>query len=790
MNLDEKSLFDGSILLIDEKEFEKAESELNSIISSNKNSEEVTDYACYLIGYIHTCWDNKNKNQYLAKRMLLTCIESSFPIPQAYSLYADQEEDKNNAINYLKSGLSKFPKSSSIYLGLLKYCKKDEEITYINEIATKNILSVSLLKKVIEALIPIADWEKAEIFLEKLLKRTDIPDHERMYYEMLYSFSLVTQDKNIEKAKDTFLRIIENDLSNSLKYSPYMGYIWCCSKMNFCEEIVKYFDKIPFSNGLEDLFDGPCCIICIEFKNIYERIFREVSIIMKNDKQRMLRLAALEAYYLYLPSESYDICRHSKKHLTALKRYFKTDAKNLEIACAIFNMQKQYHLYFDAYKTYISMLCEYLKPEEKYIYGLNFFDECLPAELEKIYQDILIILKSGCDMDFNKFVSDVFDYIVDYLYKSDQKGKHKKICDLANLIDNYYLDKSKKLFEIAYSYAELDNTSQKAERYYLLFLKDQQENCAVRNNLGVIYEKRNELQKAKEYIAKACEIDSSDEIFSNNFQRVSLAIKENEQALNAVQKENAWFLGRLSKVYEAASASGELTCTYRDRPLILSVSPQKADEVFDKMCKCGYLTKVKQDNSQGPSKYTINPLVKEYLGKENERIKENEFYESLGQRLNVDEIKKIGYTKNLQDLICNISNFDLRNILQRDVKECAISLLTNQYKSCIVICGSVIEAILVDRIEDRGISKYDIGTLLNKKPQMKTVKGMNLNELLELAKAEQVVNIEGYHLSNYVRSYRNIIHPSCEVRKNYDVNEDSAKLMWSVLLVIIKELLK
>jgi len=790
LNPEEKTLFDSIISLIDEKEFAKAESELNLIVSSGKNSEEVISYSYFFIGYIHTCWENKDKKQYFAKRMLLNCIDSNFPIPRAYSIYADQEEDKNIAINYLKAGLSKFPESPSIYLGLLKHCQKNETINYINEIDNKNIMRTGLLNKVIEILIFTANWEKAEIFLEKLLKQTDIPDYDRLYYEMLYSFSLVIQEKDIEKAQKSFLKIIENDLSNNLKYSPYMGYIWCCAKMNLIEEVVKYFDRVPFSNGLEDLNDGPWCIIEIEFNNIYERIFGEMANIMRSDKQRILRLAALEAYYLYILSESYDIYRYGKKHLTALKRYLKTDVKNLDVACAIFNMQKHYCLFFDAYKTYIAMLREYLKPNEKYIYGIDFFDECSPAETEQIYQDILSTLKSDLDMDFGRFVSDVFDYIVDYLYNWGDKGKHRKICEIANELNNNYFEESEKIFQIAYSYAEIDNTSQKAEQFYLLLLNAQPESCAALNNLGVIYEGRNELQKAKEYFAKVYELDSSNEKYLKNLQRVSSAIKESEKALNTVQKENAWFLGRLYNVYEAASVSGELICTYKDRPHILSASPQKADEIFDKMCKCGYLTKVMHGNSQAPNRYIINSQVKEYLWRENERIKENESYELLGQRLNVDEIKKIGYTKNLQDLINNIGNVDLRDILLRDVRECAISLLTNQYKSCIVICGSIIEAIIVDRIEDKDVSKYDIGTLLHKRPQTKAVKEMNLNELLELAKAEKIIDIEEYHLSNYLRAYRNIIHPSCEVRKNYDVNEDTAKLMWSVLLVIIKELLK
>ena len=121
MDSDEKALFDSIMPLITDKGFEKAEGKLDSIISSTTYSEEAVSYAHFLIGYINTCWNNKHKNHNLAKKMLLDCIESNFPISKAYSLFADQEEDENIAINYLKIGLKKFPESPSIYLGLLKH---------------------------------------------------------------------------------------------------------------------------------------------------------------------------------------------------------------------------------------------------------------------------------------------------------------------------------------------------------------------------------------------------------------------------------------------------------------------------------------------------------------------------------------------------------------------------------------------------------------------------------------------------------------------------------------------
>ncbi|NLE04355.1 MAG: hypothetical protein GX638_06070, partial [Crenarchaeota archaeon] len=479
MSSEENTLFDNITTLIDKNDYAKAENELKLIISTETSSEEAISYAHYLIGYINTCWRNEDKKESLAKRMLLACINSNYPFPNAYFLYANQEEDKNIACNYLKAGLSKFPKSAKIYLGILNHCPKNETINYINEIDDKNIIDIDLFNKVIEILIAISNWEKVEVFINKLLKQKYISEHYYLYYKMLYSLSLVKQNKDIERAKELFLEVIGKDLSNDLNYSPYMGYIWCCIKMNMSEEAIKYFDKIPISNGLGDLHNGLNNIsVNLDFIDIYIHIFREIGNIFKDDKKRMLRLAAMEAFYLYKPSEITENYRYTKKNLAALKRYIKTDSINMDIYCAIFNMQKHFNLYFDAYKTYMQMLNEQLNPLDGYIY-IDFFDESSAQENERIYLDILGVLDTGYYLDYDGFVSGVFDCIVEYLFNLSDKKRYNKICALADKVKYKYLDKSAELFKVAYSYAELDNKCKKAERLYLLLLENQPNSTAV-----------------------------------------------------------------------------------------------------------------------------------------------------------------------------------------------------------------------------------------------------------------------------------------------------------------------
>ncbi len=781
----EHGVFDKIFVSIDKKDFINAEQKLNDIINAKKLSEEAISYSHYLIGYIHTRWDNNGKNRRIAKRQLLSCINSDYPYPHAYALYAGEVDDKNTALNYLKSGLEKFPMSPSIYLGLLRYSSKDEKAIYIYEIIEKSILDKKLLNNAVEFLIENEKWEDAEKALQILFHLDDLNVDERLYCRLLFAFSKIEQGKDTQEATSIFESLISEDLSHSLCYAPYMGAIqgYITSAQN--DKAIALFKIVPI-DALDDLIANPWNVINIDFSKIYAKIFKALRNILKPDKGLLMNLNALEAYYLYIPSETYDIHRYSKKHLSALKAYWNNNLQNLSTACAIYNMQLNFHQYFDAYITYKKMLCNYLKPNEKFIEGVSFFDDCTQEETDKILEDIINTLQSDIDIDLSKFVLEICDPLIEHLFEENSNGR-SKIVLIANQMSDHNFTFSQCLFEIAYSYAEKDAGSLKAEKLYLELLKKNPQNDSVLNNLGVIYENKGNLDKAMEYFEQANNIDSDDEIHSRNLERVKKALSTSQKLLDIVKKEDIWFLTRLNMIAEITDQNNEFECRNRERASLLSVSPQKAEEVFEKMLQLKYIEKTFSGNYNTPSKYRLNAIIRDYLIKENARIAANKTYELIGEKLNIDELNRIGYTQEIKDKINTISNSDLRDILYRDVHEGAVSLIACQNKSCIVLCGSIIEALLVYKIEECSFKNYDIGTLLGKAPKMKIVKELDLAELVEIAKKENIISAETYHLASYARLFRNIIHPSCEIRKSYDISDDKAKTIWNAMLSIVKE---
>lgn len=123
-------------------------------------------------------------------------------------------------------------------------------------------------------------------------------------------------------------------------------------------------------------------------------------------------------------------------------------------------------------------------------------------------------------------------------------------------------------------------------------------------------------------------------------------------------------------------------------------------------------------------------------------------------------MEEIGYDKNLKDKLNKISDNELKQILLRDLKECAYSVLLEQNKSAIVISGSIIEAILIYKIKIEGTEEYDLIGLRNrKKTCVKSIDSMILDELLYVANKLEILSDTNYYLSHFSREYRNVIHP-------------------------------
>lgn len=171
-----------------------------------------------------------------------------------------------------------------------------------------------------------------------------------------------------------------------------------------------------------------------------------------------------------------------------------------------------------------------------------------------------------------------------------------------------------------------------------------------------------------------------------------------------------------------------------------------------------------------------------------QRQRETEIFE-VAELISIDTLEDIGYTTDLCKKVLKIADPDMRDIIQRDLRECAIAVVARQNKLATIMCGSIVEALLMQLIIERGFLKYDISAISgSKKASSYPISEMGLNELLYVADKEKILNKNSYHLGHYIRDYRNIVHPAKEVRMKENVSHENVTTMWSVLCRLIGDL--
>lgn len=117
-------------------------------------------------------------------------------------------------------------------------------------------------------------------------------------------------------------------------------------------------------------------------------------------------------------------------------------------------------------------------------------------------------------------------------------------------------------------------------------------------------------------------------------------------------------------------------------------------------------------------------------------------------------------------------------ILERDYEELQNCLRANASKASLLICGSIIEAVLTDYFLEnppQGVSRTNI---------LKS----NLNALLGFAENSGLINSKDKHLGVIIKDYRNLIHPGKEVRTGEEFDFETAELAKILLDIILRKL--
>ena len=131
-----------------------------------------------------------------------------------------------------------------------------------------------------------------------------------------------------------------------------------------------------------------------------------------------------------------------------------------------------------------------------------------------------------------------------------------------------------------------------------------------------------------------------------------------------------------------------------------------------------------------------------------------------------------------------VSNSDLKAIIERDYEEIQRAFIANCWKSVIILCGGSIEAILTDFL----LINKTAAMSAKSAPKNNDVTRWNLSELIDVAVELKLVSAGMQKLSHPLREYRNLVHPSNEIRNKLDFGVEEARIAVEVLHILHRDL--
>lgn len=132
-----------------------------------------------------------------------------------------------------------------------------------------------------------------------------------------------------------------------------------------------------------------------------------------------------------------------------------------------------------------------------------------------------------------------------------------------------------------------------------------------------------------------------------------------------------------------------------------------------------------------------------------------------------------------------ISNSNLKAIIERDYEEIQRAFISNCWKSVIILCGGIIEAILTDLL----LSNKTIAIVAKSAPKENDITRWDFSKLIDVSVELKLVSAGMQKLSHSLREYRNLVHPSNEIRNQLSFNAEEAKIAVEVLHILHRDLM-
>lgn len=133
---------------------------------------------------------------------------------------------------------------------------------------------------------------------------------------------------------------------------------------------------------------------------------------------------------------------------------------------------------------------------------------------------------------------------------------------------------------------------------------------------------------------------------------------------------------------------------------------------------------------------------------------------------------------------------DLNDVLNLRLKEVKSCFTSNAPLSIIVICGSILEGILLGvALQNPKIFNQSKKAPKDEERKIKQFRYWSLNDLIEVAYEIKILDENVKKFSHNLRDFRNYIHPHEQLGKEFNPNMQTAKISWNVLKLAMEQII-
>ena len=131
-----------------------------------------------------------------------------------------------------------------------------------------------------------------------------------------------------------------------------------------------------------------------------------------------------------------------------------------------------------------------------------------------------------------------------------------------------------------------------------------------------------------------------------------------------------------------------------------------------------------------------------------------------------------------------VKDQNLRDIIERDYPELLTAFAASCKKSALVLAGSIIEAILLDHVQQNLTNALKAKSVPNSNDPLR----WSLEEFINVSAELRPELAPLQTMSHAIRRYRNLVHPAVEIKSPMKVEIEEARVAISLVRIVHREL--